>query len=118
MKRWFALVGCVLGVTACSDQPQPTAPRARADLLGGLVDQLPQLSGVIAFPQVSDGISAPGPADALSPTAPNVGTNVAMNQDNTTRPQNETPIAVDPNNSSRLFSGANDYRNFAVRCGV
>jgi hypothetical protein len=120
MKRWFAVIGCMLAVAACSDQTQPAAPRPRADLLGQLVIKIPQLSGVVALPSAATnggGGEAPLiPAPAWPPGT--VGSNVVMNQDNSFRPQNETPIAVDPGNPNRLLSGANDYRNGDAQCGV
>lgn len=37
------------------------------------------------------------------------GPNVTVNQDNAGAPQNETAIAVDPNNPNRIVAAANDY---------
>ena len=123
MKRWFAVIGCMLGVAACSDHTQPAAPRPRADLLGQLGVKIPQLSGVVALPSATDDGGGGGggagpliPAPAWPPGT--VGSNVVMNQDNTNRAQDETPIAVDPGNPNRLLSGANDYRNGDSQCGV
>jgi hypothetical protein len=115
MKRWLALLGCVLGVTACSDHSQPAAPAAGADLLGDVGGGLiPQLSGVVlVVPRFAAGPESPGPSWPGTP-----GSNVVMNQDQGTRPQNETPISVDPNDERRLFGGANDYRVFDTQCGV
>ena len=122
MKRWLALLGCALAVTACSDHSQPTGPNPRLGLLdgssGGQIGQIPPLSGVVAVVPNFAEPNAPGLFDVPSLSAPNVGTNVAMNQDLFFAPQNETPIAVDPNNPQRLFGGANDYRGIDVACGV
>jgi len=120
MKRWFAVIGCMLAVAACSDQTQPAAPRPQADLLGQLVVKIPPLSGVVALPSAA---TNGGGGEALLIPAPawppgTVGANVVMNQDNSTRPQNETAIALDPGNPNRLLSGANDYRNGDSQCGV
>src|SRR5439155_2038508 len=123
VKRWLALLGCVLGVTACSDHSQPTGPNPQLGLLdgsiGGQIGQIPSLSGVVAVvPHFADA-TTPGLFDAPSLSAPNVGTNVAMNKDRGFFAQDETPIAVDPNNPQRLFSGANDYRSgIDAACGV
>jgi hypothetical protein len=38
-----------------------------------------------------------------------VGPDVLVNQDTAAAPQNETAIAVDPNNPNRIVGGANDY---------
>src|SRR5467141_80793 len=122
MKRWLALLGCALAVTACSDHSQPTAPNPQLGLLdgsiGGTIDQIPPLSGVMVVVPSSAEPTEPGIFDVPSLSDPSVGTNVAMNQDLLFRPQNETPIAVDPNNPQRLFGGANDYRNGDSQCGV
>lgn len=45
------------------------------------------------------------PLDGTSVAAPNV----TVNQDKAAAPQNETAIAVDPNNPNRLVASANDY---------
>lgn len=45
------------------------------------------------------------PLDGSSVTAPNV----TVNQDTAGAPQNETAIAVDPNNPQRVVAAANDY---------
>jgi hypothetical protein len=123
MKAYYALVGgtlgaFALGVTACSDDLQPTAPRAGAGLLGGPSVKVAPFSGVIAFPSVTTsegGLAPQGPAPAWAST---VGSNVVMNQDVGFAPQDETPIALDPTNPDRLLSGANDYRNGDAQCGV
>src|SRR5207244_12622696 len=47
-----------------------------------------------------------------------VGPNVVANQDKTRFPQNETPIALDPNKPNRLLAGANDYRHDLAACGI
>jgi len=43
---------------------------------------------------------------------------VTVNQDTAAAPQNETAIAVDPNNASRVVSGANDYVTRTWSCTV
>lgn len=51
----------------------------------------------------------------LDPTS--VGTpNVTVNQDTATAPQNETAIAVDPNNPKRIVGGLNDYVTTTWTC--
>ena len=119
MKRWLALLGCALVFTACSDHSQPAAPSASADLLDGLGGGglIPQLSGVVAVVPSFAALAEPGAPGPLWPSG-QTGPNVAMNQDLLFRPQNETPIAVDPNDARRLFGGANDYRNGDSQCGV
>jgi hypothetical protein len=71
---------------------------------------------------------APSPANpAITPTfvltSPLDGTSVAapavtVNQDTAAASQNETAIAVDPNNSNRIVGGANDYVTRTWSCFV
>ena len=39
-----------------------------------------------------------------------LGHNILVNQDFNFRPQNETAIAIDPNDSQHIVTGYNDYR--------
>jgi hypothetical protein len=73
------------------------------------------------------GATAPVPAAPIAPSfvlsSPLDGNSVAppdvtVNQDTAAAPQNETAIAVDPNNPSRLVSGANDYVTRTWSCMV
>jgi len=52
------------------------------------------------------------PLDGTSITAPDV----TVNQDTAGAPQNETSIAVDPNNPNRVVASANDYAPRAWAC--
>src|SRR6266516_3778403 len=71
-----------------------------------------------------EGIPAPGsitpihvlssPLDGTTIVAPNV----TVNQDTAAAPQNETAIAVDPNNPNRIVGGANDYVTRTWACTV
>src|SRR4029453_7580755 len=54
------------------------------------------------------------PLDGTTIVAPNV----LVNQDTAAAPQNETAIAVDPNNPSRIVGGANDYGTRTWDCTV
>ncbi len=61
-------------------------------------------------PDVSSAIISPAhvlssPLDGTSVQAPNI----TVNQDTSAAPQNETAIAVDPNNAKRVLASANDY---------
>jgi hypothetical protein len=71
--------------------------------------------------------SAPPSATPITPTfvlsSPLDGTvvqppDVTVNQDTAAAPQNETAIAVDPNNPSRIVAGANDYVTRTWTCTV
>lgn len=54
------------------------------------------------------------PLDGTSVPAPNV----TVNQDTAAAPQNETAIAVDPNNPKRVLAAANDYVTRTWTCTV
>ena len=54
------------------------------------------------------------PLDATSVTAPAV----TVNQDTAAAPQNETAIAVDPNNPKRVVGSANDYVARTWACSI
>jgi hypothetical protein len=70
----------------------------------------------------ADGI--PAPATPITPnyvlSSPLDATSVAgtVNQDTAAAPQNETAIAVDPNNSSRIVAAANDYVTRTWSCFI
>jgi hypothetical protein len=71
---------------------------------------------------LGDGTGAPitptfvlsSPLDGTSVQAPNV----TVNQDTAAAPQNETAIAVDPNNPNRVVGSANDYVARTWSCTV
>jgi hypothetical protein len=54
------------------------------------------------------------PLDGTSVKAPDV----TVNQDTAAAPQNETAIAVDPNNAKRIVAGANDYVSRTWSCTI
>jgi hypothetical protein len=54
------------------------------------------------------------PLDGNTVLAPDV----TVNQDTAAAPQNETAIAVDPNNPNRVVSGANDYVTRTWSCTI
>jgi hypothetical protein len=69
----------------------------------------------------------PGPTAPITPghvlSSPLDGTtiappNVLVNQDTAAAPQNETSIAVDPNNANRVVSSANDYVTRTWTCTI
>ena len=118
------------------------APRAQANstktyditTLAGKVASLNGTAGLqIRFSafleeEADDGLPAPGPAaNAITPTfvlsSPLDGNtitapDVTVNQDTAGAPQNETAIAVDPNNPSRVVSAANDYVTRTWTCAI
>jgi hypothetical protein len=77
--------------------------------------------------QESQEAPPPGPTTPITPTfvqsSPLDGTsiagpNVLVNQDTAAAPQNETAIAVDPNNPNRIVASANDYVPRTWTCTV
>jgi hypothetical protein len=121
MKRWLHLAaGCALLAAACSDRSQLPPVGPQTDLIGG-GDHVFTLSSVVTVDPAIKNQPGPGASqDGGNPPGPakNVGPNVVANQDKTFFPQNETPIALDPNNPSRLLAGANDYRHDLAACGI
>ena len=71
-----------------------------------------------AVPSSSSAIMPPfvlsSPLDGTSIVAPDF----TVNQDTAAAPQNETAIAVDPNNSMRVVGSANDYVTRAWTCTI
>ncbi len=108
------------------------APKYDINTLAGKVASLRGTAGLqIRFSafleqeaEEPEGIPAPGsitPIHVLS--SPLDGTtivppNVLVNQDTAAAPQNETAIAVDPNNPNRIVGGANDYVTRTWSCFV
>jgi hypothetical protein len=122
MKRWLAFIGCALIAVACVERRPPTgpAPGLRAELVGE-DEHVFYLSGVVTVDPSLKSVNGSGPAQSagnLPGPAASVGPNVVANQDKTFFPQNETPIAVDPANPSRLLAGSNDYRHDLAACGI
>jgi hypothetical protein len=75
----------------------------------------------------AEDVAAPPVAAPITPTfvqsSPLDGTTVqppdiTVNQDTAAAPQNETAIAVDPNNPNRIVAGANDYVTRTWACTV
>lgn len=72
----------------------------------------------------SDNLTNPSPSTLVTPSfllsspldAMTVAPAVTVNQDTATAPQNETAIAVDPNNSQRAVAGMNDYVTTTWTC--
>jgi hypothetical protein len=109
-----------------------SAPTYNINTLAGKVASLRGTAGLqIRFSafieQEAEEESAPFTA-AITPahvlTSPLDGTtivapNVLVNQDTAAAPQNETAIAVDPNNPDRIVGGANDYHaHWSRLCGL
>jgi hypothetical protein len=110
------------------------APTYNIDTLAGKVASLRGTAGLqIRFSAfIEQEAEEPGapPSPLSSPITPTyvlsspldgttiVAPDVLVNQDTAAAPQNETAIAVDPNNSSRVVGGANDYVTRTWSCFV
>jgi hypothetical protein len=134
----FAGAGALLFAAAAmafvAARPVPVAPPRRYNIntLAGKVASLRGTAGLqIRFSafleqeaEEPEGIPRPGsitpihvlssPLDGTTIVAPNV----LVNQDTAAAPQNETAIAVDPNNPNRIVGGANDYVTRTWDCNV
>jgi hypothetical protein len=128
-------VVAVVGVTASADASSPRASRGYdISTLAGKVASVNGTAGLqirmSAFLQEeaeAADVSAPGPTAPITPTfvlsspldgsavAPPAGT---VNKDTAAAPQNETAIAVDPNNPNRVVGGANDYVTRTWPCDI
>jgi hypothetical protein len=136
MKRSLALVAAVVltaaGVAAAPAQAAPatvydiTTLAGKVASLRGTAGLQTRFSAFIEEEAADPGASGP----AGPPITPNFvlsspldGTSVAppavtVNQDTAAAPQNETAIAVDPNNPRRIVAGANDYVTRTWSCTV
>jgi hypothetical protein len=135
MKKYLVAAALVpLALAASLVQPAAQAAQKTYDIntLAGKVASLRGTAGLqIRFSalieQEAQDSSAP-PVDApitptFVPSSPLDGTTVAppdvtVNQDTAGAPQNETAIAVDPTNPSRLVAGANDYVTRTWSCTI
>lgn len=135
MKRSVAIVAAaVLGaVTVLAGGPaEAKGPTYDINTLAGKVASLHGTAGLqirfSAFLEAEAEDSTAPPSDApITPTfvpgSPLDGNTVlppavTVNQDTAAAPQNETAIAVDPNNHNRIVAGANDYVTRTWGCTV
>ena len=110
-----------------------SAPTYDINTLAGKVASLKGTAGLqIRFSafieqEADEPALTPAPSTPITPThvlsSPLDGTTIVapdflVNQDTAAAPQNETAIAVDPNNSSRIVAGANDYVTRTWSCFV
>jgi hypothetical protein len=137
MKRSLALA-VALVLTGASAITPTSAQAASAKVynintLAGKVASLHGTAGLqirfsafIEQEAADPGASAPA-ADPITPTFVPGSTldgnsvaapDVTVNQDTAGAPQNETAIAVDPNNPNRIVTGANDYVTRTWSCTV
>lgn len=126
-----ALLGTVMIAIAAPAQSQVGA-RYDISTLAGKVASLRGTAGLqIRFSSFLEeeaaDVSAPPRAAPITPTfvlGSPLDANtvlppaVTVNQDNAAAPQNETAIAVDPNNPNRIVAGANDYVTRTWSCTI
>jgi hypothetical protein len=120
----FALLLVGLGPTVAKSAPDLNTLAGKLAALRGTAGLQIRFSAFLEE-EARDGAAAPGapitppfvlssPLDGTSVQAPDV----TVNQDTAAAPQNETAIAVDPNNPDRIVAGANDYTARTWSCDV
>ena len=123
-QHWVGVGLLVAAATGC--QPESSTGPKDTGPIPSLLESgkpRPTRSGVVALRaqrRAGSAITARR-SGAQEQDRGNVGPNVVTNQDETTQPQNETVIAVDPRSSGRLVASSNDYRFSDVadsRCGA
>ena len=137
-RRWLTVLAAIpIGVLAVGIGPVlgagATAPSYDLNTLAGKVASVNATAGLnirmSAFIQEeADAGLVPGAGSStITPThvltSPLDGTtivapDVTVNQDTVAAPQNETAIAVDPNNPNRVVGSANDYVTRTWSCSV
>jgi hypothetical protein len=133
VRRSLILAASVLLVaSALPGAAQAAAPSYDITTLAGKVAALRGTAGLqVRFSAfVEEEAEEPDASPAAAPITPTFvlsssldGTTVAapdvtVNQDTAAAPQNETAIAVDPNNPRRIVAGANDYASRTWSCTV
>src|SRR5579859_2720444 len=128
----LVLASAWLGVAAAGSQPAAAAATYNIKTLAGKVAAVNataglgiRMSALIQQEAVDQGATTT--SDPITPTyvlsSPLDGTSIAapdvtVNQDTAAAPQNETAIAADPGNSSRIVAAANDYVTRTWSCTV
>lgn len=134
MKLLFRFMMSSLIVTAVM-LPQSSSGQTKYNIntLAGKVASVNGTAGLqIRFSafieeEAQESFAVPSPSSAITPpfvlTSTLDGTSIAapavtVNQDTAGAPQNETSIAVDPNNANRVVASANDYVTRAWTCSI
>ena len=135
MKRSLALLAAAVltgAAAVAAATPAQAATSYDINTLAGKVASLHGTAGLqVRFSafieEEAEDDSAPPAAAPISPpfvlSSPLDGTSVqppavTVNQDTAGAPQNETAIAVDPNNPQRIVAGANDYVTRTWTCTI
>jgi hypothetical protein len=130
-----AALAAIVLVTLAIPATFAASPRYDINTLAGKVASLHGTAGLqVRFSafleeeaEESEDAPDPGPTAPITPnivlSSPLDGTsiaapNVRVNQDSAAAPQNETSIAVDPNNANRVVSSANDYVTRTWTCQI
>ena len=134
--RIRASIGAGLAAIALLTMALPAAiaasPGSDISTLAGKVAALRGTAGLqVRFSafleEESEDVPPPGPTTPITPnfvlSSPLDGTSILppdilVNQDTAGAPQNETSIAVDPNNANRVVASANDYVTRTWTCTV
>ena len=137
--RIRASIGAALAAIALMTMALPAAiaasPGSDISTLAGKVAALRGTAGLqVRFSafleeeaEQSEDAPPPGPTAPITPnfvlSSPLDGTSIAgpdvlVNQDTAGAPQNETSIAVDPNNASRVVASMNDYVSRTWTCAI
>jgi len=124
--RWcLALAGAVMLPTAWAQTYDINTLAGKVASVNGTAGLQIRFSAFIE--EESQDSSVPAPATPITPafvlSSPLDGTSIAapavtVNQDTAGAPQNETSIAVDPNNSQRVVASMNDYVTRAWTCTI
>lgn len=129
----FLFSSLVLLLTLAGETMAQTSPTYDLNTLAGKVASVNGTAGLqIRFSSFieqeadfSDNLINPSPSTPVTPSfllsSPLDATSVAapaitVNQDTAIAPQNETAIAVDPNNPNRVVTGMNDYVTITWTC--
>src|SRR5947208_16695392 len=134
-SRWFLTLSTLLTLLIGGVTPSIAAPLPGYDIntLAGKVASLNGTAGLqtrfstFLQEEAADPSALPPASSPITPTfvlsSPLDGTtvqppDVTVNQDTAAASQNETAIAVDPNNPNRVVAAANDYTTRTWTCTV
>jgi hypothetical protein len=124
LELCWALVAAVMLPAAWGATPDINTLAGKVAAVNGTAGLQIRFSAFIEEESVdSSAPSAPPIAPAFVLSSPLDGTSilppaVTVNQDTAGAPQNETSIAVDPNNSNRVVAGMNDYVTRTWSCAI
>ena len=132
MPLAIPIAATLIGISLLPAAASAASPRPDLNTLAGKVAAVRGTAGLqVRFSsfieQEAEEEDAPTPATPITPTfvpgSPLDGNtvlppDVTVNQDSAGAPQNETAIAVDPNNANRIVAAANDYVSRTWSCSI